>query len=129
MKYLVDKAIEAKKNAYAIYSNFPVGCALEMNDGTIFLGSNVENVSFGGTICAERAAICTAISNGYTKGDFKAMAISANTSGFVRPCFICRQTFVEFFDKKMQVAMADKNGEFEILTVDQLAPHAFEGLE
>ncbi len=129
MKYLVDKAIEAKENAYAPYSNFPVGCAIEMNDGTIFKGCNVENISFGGTICAERVAICSAIANGYSKGDFKVIAIVANTKKYIRPCFICRQTFTEFFEKDMEVVMADESGQYEIKTVDDLAPYAFEDFE
>ncbi len=129
MKYLVDSAKEVLVNAYAPYSNFPVGCALEMNDGTIFHGVNVENISFGGTICAERSAITAAVSNGYRKGDFKAIAIIANTKSYVRPCHICRQTFTEFFDKDMKVAMSNKDGEFEVLSVAELTPYSFEELE
>ncbi len=129
MKYLVDKAIEAKENAYAPYSNFPVGCAVEMKDGTIFKGCNVENISYGGTICAERVAICAAIASGYKKGDFKALAVVANTKKYVRPCFICRQTFTEFFENDMEIAMACENGEFEVRTVETLAPYAFEDFE
>lgn len=129
MKYLIDEAKKALENAYAPYSNFYVGCAVEMNDGKIFLGANVENISFGGTICAERAAIVSAISNGYTKGDFKAIAIVGNTNKFIRPCFICRQTLIEFMDKSTPVALGMKNDEFEVLTVEQLAPYPFEDFE
>lgn len=129
MKYLIDEAKSILENAYAPYSNFPVGCALEMNDGTIIQGVNVENISFGGTICAERNAINTAITKGYRKGDFKAIAIIANTESFVRPCHICRQTFTEFFEKDMKVGMSNKHGEFEIKTVEELVPYSFEDFE
>ncbi len=125
MQYLVDKAKEVMKNAYAPYSKFLVGCALEMNDGTIICGVNVENASFGGTICAERTAITSAITKGYNKGDFKQIAIIATSSEYVRPCHICRQTFVEFFSPDMKVAMACENGEYEVRTVAELTPFSF----
>lgn len=125
MQYLVDKAKSVMDNAYAPYSNFKVACALEMNDGTVFCGVNVENASFGGTICAERNAITTAITHGYKKGDFKQIAIIATSEVFVRPCHICRQTFVEFFDGDMKVAMAKETGEYEVRTVSELTPFSF----
>ncbi len=129
MKYLIDYAKKALNNAYAPYSQFQVGAALQTKDGKIFLGANVENISFGGTICAERSAIVSAISNGYTKGDFKAIAIVANTNKYIRPCFICRQTFIEFFDKDMSVALGMKDSDFEVLTVGDLTPYPFEDFE
>ncbi len=125
MQYLVDKAKDVMKNAYAPYSNFLVGCALEMNDGKIICGVNVENASYGGTICAERSAITAAISQGYTKGDFKQIAIIATSQDYVRPCHICRQTFVEFFSPNMNVAMANEHGEYEVRTVAELTPFSF----
>ncbi len=129
MKYLIDEAKKALKNAYAPYSNFYVGCAVEMNDGKIFLGANVENISFGGTICAERSAIVSAISSGYTKGDFKAIAIVGETNKFIRPCFICRQTLVEFMDKDTPVLLGRNDEEFEVRTVAEIAPFPFEDFE
>ncbi|MFV0499137.1 MAG: cytidine deaminase [Bacilli bacterium] len=129
MKYLINKAKIALKNAYAPYSKFYVGCSLEMKDGTIFLGSNVENISYGGTICAERSAIVAAISNGYKKKDFKAIAIVANTNKYIRPCFICRQTFVEFFDKDMKIVLGKIDDDFEILRIGDLIPYPFENFQ
>ncbi len=125
MQYLVDEAKKIMKYAYAPYSKFLVGCALEMSDGTIVHGVNVENASFGGTICAERSAIVAAISKGYQKGDFKQIAIISSSNDFVRPCHICRQTFVEFFDPNMNVVMASNDGNYEIKTVNELTPFSF----
>ncbi len=129
MKYLVDEAKSVLKNAHCPYSNFPVGCAIEMKDGTIIHGVNVENISFGGTICAERTAINAAITKGYKKGDFKAIAVIANTESFVRPCHICRQSFNEFFEDDLKVAMSNKHVEFEVLTVGELAPYSFKDFD
>ncbi len=129
MQYLVDEAKKVIDNAYAPYSNFKVAAALLMNDGLIVHGVNVENISYGGTICAERNAINAAITKGYTKDDFKALAIIATSDNYVRPCFICRQTFVEFFDSEMPVLMADFNGEYETLTVGELAPYPFKEIK
>lgn len=129
MKYLIDEAKKAIENAYAPYSKFRVGAALETKDGKIFLGTNVENISFGGTICAERSAIVAAISNGYKKGDFKAIAIVGDTQKYIRPCFICRQTFVEFFERDMKVALGMYNDDFEVVTVADLTPYPFEDFE
>ena len=71
---LVSKALEAKTNSYSPYSKFRVGCSLLTEDDTIFTGCNVENASYGLTICAERTAICKAVSEGHKK--FKAIAVS-----------------------------------------------------
>ncbi|KAK0408675.1 hypothetical protein QR680_004092 [Steinernema hermaphroditum] len=93
-RQLVEHALKAMKNAYCPYSKFPVGAALLTKDGRIFTGVNVENASYGGTICAERSAIVSAVSNGYT--DFKAIAIATELEDPATPCGLCRQVLVEF---------------------------------
>jgi len=95
VRSLVDSSVLARKKAYAPYSKFPVGAALLCTDGTVVLGCNVENASFGLTVCAERTAIVKAVSDGKTH--FDAIAISAVfNEEFVSPCGACRQTLSEF---------------------------------
>lgn len=92
---LYKKALNASKNAYMPYSQFPVGAALLMEDETVITGVNVENRSFGATNCAERTAIFTACAAGYRT--FKAIAIATPMSDYpVGPCGICRQVISEF---------------------------------
>ncbi len=98
---LIEKAIEASKLAYCPYSKYAVGAALQTSEGVIFTGCNVENASYGLTICAERTALCKAISEGCLSAgggqQFEAIAVFApNGSGDAAPCGACRQFLVEF---------------------------------
>ena len=119
---LISKALEAKKLAYAPYSNFPVGAALMTSSGKIFTGCNVELASYGGTICAERTAIVKAISEGAR--DIKAICCVADTEDFCTPCGICRQ-FIYEFGPEIEVIMANKKGEFCSASISELLPKAF----
>ena len=89
---LIHAALEARRRAYARYSNFQVGAALLTADGQIFIGCNVENASYGLTICAERAAVFTAIAAGHQQ--FQLLAVA--TTGGAAPCGACRQVLAEF---------------------------------
>lgn len=113
------------KNSYAPYSKFPVAAVVEMKDGTMFYGVNVENASYGGTICAERNAIASAITNGYHKGDFASLTIMVDRPNFSTCCFLCRQVIVEFFDPDSQVTFLNNEGVGETVTVSALCPMAF----
>ena len=90
---LFEEAKAASENTYSPYSQFPVGAAVLTNDGVIFRGTNVENASYGLTICAERIALGYAISAGKT--DIKAIAVYSNTHS-ISPCGACRQFIIEF---------------------------------
>jgi cytidine deaminase len=93
---LVVAARETRLFAYAPYSGFKVGAALLCDDGKIVAGCNVENATYGLTICAERAAVFKAISEGYRPGQFKAVAVVADTEAPTPPCGACRQILWEF---------------------------------
>ena len=124
---LIDKALDARNNAYSPYSDFCVGAALLTSDGETFVGSNVENSSFGGTICAERAAFVAAISHG--KRDFAAIAIVGAKRGehpaaVCPPCGICRQFMAEFCNKNFEVILFDGK-DIKAYTLEEVLPLAF----
>ena len=117
---LVRHAIEARKRAYVPYSSFPVGAALLTRSGKIYSGCNVENASYGLTVCAERIAIWKAVSEGET--DFLALAVVTSIDG--SPCGACRQVMAEFA-LDMPVIIADLRQVHRIATVAELLPGAF----
>ena len=121
-----EKLISLLDKAYAPYSKFHVSCLIEMKDGKLIPGVNVENASYGASICAERNAITTAVSLGYKKGDFKNIYIMVSGNKLSMPCFICRQVIVEFFDKDSEIILMGKNGEEEHHTVSEICPYPFD---
>ena len=121
-----EKLIKLLDNAYAPYSNFHVSCLVEMKDGRLIPGVNVENASYWATICAERNAITTAIALGYKKGDFKNIYVMVSGEKLSMPCFICRQFLVEFFDRDSEIVLMGKNGEEERHTVLEACPFPFD---
>jgi len=118
---LVARARDVRERAYAPYSGFRVGAALLCDDGTVFVGSNVENASYGLTLCAERAAVVAAIAHGHR--DFRAVAIVTEADKPVAPCGACRQVLVEFAPALTVVSEA--GGEREEWTLDRLLPAPF----
>ena len=124
---LIEKALEARKNAHAPYSDFYVGAALLTADGEIFLGANIENGSYGATICAERSAFCSAISSG--KRTFSAIAIVGgkkddDISDFCPPCGICRQFMAEFCSPDFEILLYNGK-ETKKTTLASLLPDSF----
>lgn len=120
---LVEKAIEAKSKAYAPYSNFPVGAALVTENNKIYLGANVENASYGLTVCAERIAAFKAVLEGEKK--FKAIAIAGITDDFLPPCGACRQVLLELCGKDIDVILINSKKETRIYKLNQLIPFSF----
>jgi cytidine deaminase len=121
---LVEFARQARKQAHAPYSNFKVGAALECSDGRIITGCNVENSSYGLSMCAERVAIFKAISEGIH--EFKRIAVIADTHSPVRPCGACRQVISDLFPQNTEVIMANLNGEIESTSIHELLPAPFD---
>ena len=119
---LVTEAKAAMQDAHATYSNFTVGAALLMEDGSIVRGANIENASFGATICAERSAIASALSQG--KRGIKAVAVSNATDTKITPCGICRQVIYEY-GTDIPIICSNQSGEYMIHTISELLPHAF----
>lgn len=118
---LVNRAIKARENAYCPYSHFAVGAALLCEDGTIYEGCNIENVSYGLTNCAERTAIFKAVSEGHTR--FKALAVVADTEGPCAPCGACRQVMSEF--NIPLIIMANLKGTIKMVSMEELLPFSF----
>lgn len=122
---LLELAIHVRTHAHAPYSNFAVGAALECSDGSVFTGCNVENISFGLTMCAERVAIGNAIAAG--KKDFRCIAIVADTDLPVSPCGACRQVMAEF-SPNLRIVLSTLKGNSSEFTLDQLLPRASTGI-
>ena len=119
---LLNLAREASANAYVPYSHFPVGAALECEDGTVFTGCNVENAALGSTICAERTAACKAVSEGHRK--FKRIAVFGEGENYCMPCGACRQ-FLSEFAPDMEVLCSKAGGRYVSYKLSQLMPYAF----
>jgi cytidine deaminase len=119
---LTQLAQQAKLQAYAPYSKFRVGVALLSKDGTVFTGCNIENSSFGLTICAERTAAFKAISEGVKK--FVAMAIASDNPKFTSPCGACRQVLLELVGN-IDFIMVDGKNRIKIVKLSSLLPLAF----
>ena len=121
-----EKLLELQKNSYAPYSNFHVSAIVVCQDLKEFNGVNVENASYGATICAERNAIFSAVSAGYTKNDFKELHLMVSSGEICEPCFICRQVISEFFPKDAPIYCYSTKGEVQKYLVKDLCPHPFD---
>jgi cytidine deaminase len=121
-KELIDQAMQVKSRAYAPYSHFQVGAALLTGNGTIVVGCNVENCSYGLTICAERTAAVAAVTRGLF--DWKAIAIA--TAGGISPCGACRQFLAEFAPN-LTILLVDTTGTNPVVKVSlsELLPSSF----
>ena len=119
---LINKARDAAEHSYAPYSRFRVGAALECADGTVYKGCNVENVSYGLSICAERVAFTKAISEGKRK--FTRIAVYADSDDYCMPCGACRQFMIEFSDE-MEVLCAKSGGRYVSYKIRELLAYAF----
>ena len=125
-KDLMEKALDARKFAYAPYSHYSVGAALLSVSGKVFTGCNIENATFTPTTCAERTAFFKAISEG--EKNFEALAIVGGKEGespsFCAPCGVCRQVIAEFCDKDFKLVLGTPDN-FGVYRLDDVLPFAF----
>jgi cytidine deaminase len=120
---LATAALAARENAHAPYSRFRVGAALEDTGGRIHTGCNVENATYGLTLCAERVAVFKAISEGAR--EFRRIAIAADTDILTPPCGACRQILWEFCGD-IEMVLLNPRGKSEVLRLKELFPRAFD---
>ena len=127
MEELIQKAMAAREMAYAPYSGFMVGAALQCADGTVYTGCNIENAGYTPTNCAERTAFFKAVYDGVR--DFSAIAVvggkNGEITGFFPPCGVCRQVMREFCGDDFTVYLGGANGEIMTLTLKDILPYSF----
>lgn len=127
MQELIRQAMEARKMAYAPYSGFFVGAALECKDGTVYTGCNIENASFSATNCAERTAFFKAVSEG--QREFRRIAIVGGKEGEMvapSPCGVCLQVMAEFCEAaQFEIIMARSEDDYTVRKLAELLPNSF----
>ena len=123
MNALITAAVQARENAHAPFSKFKVGAALEDEAGRIHTGCNVENATYGLTLCAERVAVFKAVSEGARK--FRRIAVAADTDALTPPCGACRQILWEFCGD-IELILANLHGKTETLRLRDLFPRPFD---
>ena len=124
MSELARLAIAAREKAFAPYSGFLVGAAVETLDGAVYTGCNIENASYGLTVCAERVAIWKAISEGVKPGEFRRIAVAADSARPTPPCGACRPILAEFAPHAT-VTLINLQGVTREFTVAELLPESF----
>ena len=123
IRELIAQAFSARERAYAPYSGFRVGAALEGKSGRIYPGCNIENAAYTPTNCAERTAVFKAVYEGERSFDAIAIVCSGNSPAF--PCGVCRQVLSEFCGPEMPVLCANAHRESVLCTLGELLPHSF----
>ena len=120
---LMNEAKNVLHNAYSPYSDIKVGAALLTSSGRIYTGVNVENASFGLTLCAERNAITTAVTENMKK--IKVLVVTGKTPEPISPCGACRQVIREFSDNDTVIILANKDKKYKITSLEELLPYSF----
>ena len=123
---LKDQAIAAMKNSYSPYSKRTVGAAIKLTNGKVFTGCNVENSSFGGTVCAERVAVWKAVSEMGGNIQISEVYVATEASPPWSPCGLCRQVINEFVAKECKIVLVNAQGDEKAFTHKQLLPEAFD---
>jgi cytidine deaminase len=123
MNTLIEAALRARENAHAPYSHFQVGAALEDSAARVFTGCNIENATYGLTLCAERVAVFKAVSEGARK--FQRIAVAAATEVLTPPCGACRQILWEFCGD-VEITLVNTSGKTETLRLSSIFPRPFD---
>ncbi len=118
-----DKLTKLLDNSYAPYSNMHFACIVETKNGNFYEGVNIENASYGATVCAERNAIFNAVSHG--EKEFKALYLMTSSDEICYPCNLCKQVFLEFFDRNVIFNIMTKSGKMEVMDFDKLMTTTF----
>lgn len=126
---LIKEAIKAREKAYTPYSNFKVGAAILLKDGTVIHGANIENASYGLSNCAERSALFSLYSQGFKKEDIKEMVVVGNTLKPISPCGACRQVINELVPKDVKITLTNLKGDLKEVTIKDLLPYSFDEVE
>lgn len=124
MKTLIEHAKNAYEKSYVPYSKFPVGAAIELKDGTVITGCNIENASYGLSMCAERTALYKLVSEGIPKDMIKKIVVATPQDHIVSPCGACRQVMRELMPLDAEVTLVSTNDTFET-TNEALLPFGF----
>ena len=122
---LIDHALAAKALSYSPYSKFKVGAAILLKNGNYIMGTNIENKSYSLTVCAERCVLFKLISDGYTKDDVVAMAITANSDNPVTPCGACREVMDELLNPDTPIVLSNNKRDRMVVTISDLLPLSF----
>ena len=128
IEILKQRAIAVMANAYSPYSNRQVGAAIRLSNGKVYTGCNVENSSFGGTVCAERVAVWKAVSEEGPGIRIEEVVVATEASPPWSPCGFCRQVINEFAEKDCAIHLINKTGELRSFTNQELLPHGFDRL-
>ena len=122
IEYLIDIALKNKNNSYSPYSNFKVSCVVKTKSGAIYKGVNIEKAAYSPSLCAERSALSSAISEG--EREFLYIVITGDSHDTF-PCGVCRQFIREFADDKTKIIIANSIDDYQIFTIEDLLPHSF----
>ena len=125
MNAYFDKLRKLQQNAYAPYSNFQVAAILVMKNGDEYVGVNVENASYGGTVCAERSAFVSAVSQAGHGGYAAIHLLGGKSESFCMPCGFCRQVMSELASSDFEIVVYNVKGESKSYSIDELLPHSF----
>lgn len=122
IKDLVQRALKIKKRAYAPYSNFHVACVVMTKSGKVFEGVNIENAAYSPTLCAERNALSSAITEG--EREFSYIVVTGD-SDYTYPCGVCRQFIREFADDNTRIIVAKDEDSYKTYAIEDLLPYSF----
>ncbi|MGM0495610.1 MAG: cytidine deaminase [Bacillota bacterium] len=125
MEKLLKEAKTIIENAYVPYSNFRVAAVLKLKNGETITGVNIENASYGLSMCAERSALFSAYSKGITKQEIESLLVYTDKDYFVSPCGACRQVMNELLEADTKVIMANSKDEFKVMKNKELLPAGF----
>lgn len=122
IEQLIKQALDIKENSYSPYSNFRVASVVKTRTGKVYKGVNIENAAYGPSLCAERSALSSAITDGELEFDY---IVINGDSHDTFPCGVCRQFILEFADKNTKIVIANSEDDYSIYSIDELLPHSF----